>query len=101
MLKAWIAVMAFVLAGSGPCAKPAATPKPGDPVTIHGKLTGEGVECPAMRDAAGTLYTLSGSLGAFKAGDEVCVKGRVAEVSTCMQGVTLTVEWIKPRSECP
>lgn len=65
-----------------------------DLVTVRGTLTGEGVECQALRTAEGELYTLTGDLGGFGVGDEVEVAGRVARFSICMQGTTLTVESI-------
>lgn len=64
-------------------------------ITVTGRLTGEGVECQAFRAKNGTLYTLAGNLRGFKAGDRVRVVGRVAEISTCMQGTTLSVESIR------
>lgn len=63
-------------------------------LTVRGKLTDEGVECPAMRGEDGKLYTLTGDLKGLRPGDEVCVRGRVAEISYCMQGTTLTIEHI-------
>jgi hypothetical protein len=69
-------------------------------VQVTGTLTTEGVECPALRGTDGKLYTLSGDLKGYKVGDEVCVSGRPAEVSVCMQGITLAVESIRPASEC-
>jgi hypothetical protein len=69
-------------------------PAAGGIYTIRGTLTAEGVECPALRSEAGTLFTLSGSLAGFRPGDRVCVRGRAAEMSTCQQGITLQVEWI-------
>ncbi len=68
--------------------------RPGRRLTVTGRLTGEGVECQALRSKNGVLYTLTGKLGRFKAGDRVRVVGRVAEMSTCMQGTTLVVESI-------
>lgn len=69
---------------------PTAKPKPGETLSLVGKLTAEGVECPAFRDDDNTLYTLMGDLKSWlKAGDRVCVTGTVVEVSTCMQGTTL------------
>ena len=65
---------------------------------IEGKLTDEGVECPAMRGADGTLYTLAGDLEGFKAGDEVWVEGEVAEMSICQQGTTIAVDRIGRRA---
>jgi len=70
-------------------------------LTVKGRLTTEGVECQALRGQDGQLYTLSGSVGDFKAGDRVCVKGRRVEASQCMQGITLTVEWIGLARWCP
>lgn len=99
-MRSLLAIALLVLTSAGPCA-PAAPPDTNESLTIRGRLTDEGVECPAMRDGAGALYTLAGSIGAFHAGDSVCVRGRRAEVSHCMQGITLTVEWVRPASECP
>jgi hypothetical protein len=70
-------------------------------VVIRGRLTEEGVECPTLRDRNGVLYSLSGSLGDYKAGDRVCVKGRKLEQSVCQKGVTLSVEWIGLSRWCP
>ena len=64
-------------------------------LTVTGRLTDEGVECQALRSNNGVLYTLSGNLRGFKAGDKVRVVGKVSEVSTCQQGTTLSVETIK------
>lgn len=66
---------------------------------VTGRLTDEGVECPALRTAEGALFTLAGPTGGAAAGDEVCVCGRPAEMSTCMQGRTLSVSYIG--STCP
>ena len=60
-------------------------------ITVTGRLTREGVECQAFRSKNGILYTLTGNLRGFKAGDRVRVVGRVAQMSTCMQGTTLSV----------
>ena len=90
----------LALTSAGPCG-PAAPRDTTGTLTIRGRLTDEGVECPAMRDAHGVLYTLAGSIGDFHAGDSVCVRGHRAEVSYCMQGITLTVEWVRPARECP
>ena len=61
---------------------------------VLGKLTDEGIECAAMRGDDGKLYTLLGDLKGHRPGDTVCVRGRVAEISFCMQGTTLAVEQI-------
>lgn len=63
-------------------------------VTLRGTLTDEGVECPAMRGDDGRLYTLVGDLSKVEAGDRVELRGKRAEMSTCMQGVTIEVESI-------
>ena len=68
-------------------------------MTIRGRLTDEGVECPAMRDEQGILYTLSGDLGSFRPGDQVCVRGRTVEMSICQQGVTIAV--VSIAKSCP
>jgi hypothetical protein len=65
-------------------------------VEVTGTLTNEGVECQAMRSDDGKLYTLTGDLKGFKVGDKVRVVGTVAEVSTCMQGITVSVTKIQP-----
>lgn len=64
-------------------------------VRVTGRLTGEGVECQALRGDDGRLYTLTGDLKGFKTGDRVTVEGTVAEISICMQGTTLGVTSIE------
>ena len=63
-------------------------------VRIEGTLTDEGVECQAMRPLGGEVYTLTGDLSGYAAGDEVWVEGSIAESSFCMQGITIEVERI-------
>lgn len=63
-------------------------------VCVKGKLTDEGVECQALRTADNELYTLVGDLQGFQVGDEVYVSGTIAEFSFCMQGTTISVDWI-------
>lgn len=72
----------------------AAAPGAGE-VRVVGRLTDEGVECPALRGDDGRLYTLAGDTGGFKPGDRVTVTGTVAEMSTCMQGTTISVRSIE------
>ncbi len=67
-------------------------------VLRRGQLTDEGVECPALRGDDGVLYTLTGSLAEFKAGDDVVVEGTLPEASICMQGTTIQVVRIEERS---
>ncbi len=65
------------------------------PLTIRGVLTDEGATCQALRDRRGRLYTLAGIPSGFSEGDVVQVRGRVAEVSICQQGTTISVERIR------
>ena len=69
--------------------------EPNSSITVIGTLTEEGVECQAMRSLDDNkLYTLTGNLQGFKNGDKVEVTGKIAEVSICMQGTTITVDKI-------
>lgn len=70
---------------------------PGDAVSVHGELTEEGVECPALRGPFGMLYTLVVSDMEHSPGTEVMVEGTIAGASICMQGTTIDVETIEPR----
>ncbi|HEX2190478.1 MAG TPA: DUF5818 domain-containing protein [Longimicrobiaceae bacterium] len=63
-------------------------------VRITGRLTDEGVECPALRGDDGQLYTLAGDTGGYGPGDRVTVAGTVAETSFCMQGTTISLRTI-------
>lgn len=85
-------VFACAFEGQGPAR---GRDKGGKPIQVRGILTGEGVECQALRSAEGRLYTLTGDLGGFKTGDKVRVKGEIAQVSTCQQGITIAVEKIQ------
>ena len=73
----------------------AGSQRSGRRIVVTGRLTGEGVECQSFRSRRGVLYTLTGNLRGFKRGDRVRIVGRVAEMSTCMQGTTLSVESIR------
>jgi uncharacterized protein YciI len=83
-------------ASPGAAVEPRTAAQESKPITVTGKLTNEGVECKAMRGDDGKLYTLTGDLKGFRTGDRVKVTGRIAEMSTCMQGTTLGVEKIEP-----
>ena len=67
----------------------------GQMINVRGTLTGEGVECQALRGDDGELYTLTGDLSGFEDGDRVKVRGTIAEVSICQQGTTIEVQSIK------
>lgn len=72
-----------------------------EPITVQGEIQA-GVECPMLKVAANRFYSLGGDLSGFKAGDKVCVRGRLAEVSYCMAGEgTIAVEAIGPAGDCP
>lgn len=62
-----------------------------DRITVSGVVTGEGVECPALRGNDGRLYTLAGNVGDLEPGDRIQVQGQRAEVSFCQQGTTIDV----------
>ena len=67
--------------------------QPGNP-PIEGVLTNEGVECPALRANDGKLYTLTGDLRGFKPRDRVCIVPNYIQMTYCMQGTTVHVDWI-------
>jgi hypothetical protein len=94
-----VAVLALATAcASSPAAPPEIeveeTPAGVAAVKVPGRLTGEGVECQALRADDGTLYTLLGDLKGFKTGDPVVVEGTPVQISFCMQGTTLQVRQI-------
>jgi hypothetical protein len=66
-----------------------------DMLTVQGVITDEGIECLALRGDDGTLYTLVGPLPDLVPGDRVRVHGRRAEMSVCMQGVTIEVAGVE------
>ena len=65
-------------------------------VTVVGRLTGEGVECQALRGDDGQLYTLLGGIGTLPVDTRVRVTGDRLEFSTCQQGITIRVRSISP-----
>lgn len=77
--------------------RPGRGPGDGDRMTISGTVTGEGVECPAVRADDGRLYTLAGDVGDLEPGDRVQVQGQRAEVSYCQQGTTIEVSRYRTR----
>ena len=68
---------------------------PNGEVRLEGVIGDEGVECLAMRGDDDALYTLTGEVGTPAPGTRVVVEGRVAEMSTCQQGLTLEVREIR------
>jgi hypothetical protein len=92
-------VIVMSAAGAEPRAvsEPFVVGAPGDSISVQGRLTDEGVECPAMRGPAGELYTLAISDLEYGPGTEVRVEGTIAEVATCMQGTTIQVSSIQRR----
>src|ERR671930_274678 len=93
---ALLPIATLALLGASRCEKPPEDAHLEPLVIVKGTLTGEGVECPALRDQGGILYTLAGSIGSFRTGDRVCVKGHRVPVSSCQQGITIAVDWIGP-----
>lgn len=78
-----------------------AEPATGKSLRVKGELT-EGAECPILVTSDGRRLALGGDLGGFKAGQRVCVRGRLVEASICMAGdATLAIEAIGPEIECP
>lgn len=89
-------LVAFTLTGAG-CAHS----RPDGRLTIRGELV-SGAECPMIVANDGRRYSVTGSLGPFKIGDRVCIRGEVAEMSICMAGEsTVAIESIAPEHECP
>ena len=71
--------------------------KEGNPVTIIGRLTNEGVECQALRGDDGQLYTLlGGESGDLPVDARVSVVGERLDFSSCQQGITIRVRSISP-----
>jgi len=73
----------------------------GEQLFLEGRLTDEGVECPAFRSDDDELYTLTGDLGGFGPGDPVRIVAEPVAVSTCMQGTTVNVLEISAIEEEP
>jgi hypothetical protein len=69
----------------------AGMPAEGEQLFLEGRLTDEGVECPAFRSDDDELYTLTGDLGGFGPGDRVRIVGEPVAISPCMQGTTVNV----------
>lgn len=101
-----VALLTGLLVVGGTTAVPAAqstkpdkdapkTGKPTENVTLTGQLTDGGVECQAFRADDGTVYTLTGELGGFKAGDRVTIDAAPVDISTCQQGTTLRIVSIR------
>jgi hypothetical protein len=93
---AWITIALVASIWGCTEAKPPLTgpAPPGNSLRVQGRLTAEGVECPALRGDDGRLYTLTGDLKGFSIGDRVLVEGTLAQISFCMQGTTLQVRSI-------
>ncbi len=66
---------------------------------VEGRMTDEGVTCPAMRSDDDTLYTLIGhdDLDDLEPGDRIHVEGTEPEMSICQQGITLEVTRLERR----
>jgi hypothetical protein len=64
-------------------------------VRLEGTITDEGTTCVAMRGPHDELFTLGGDLGNLAPGDRVVVVATIAEMSLCMQGLTLAVREVR------
>lgn len=73
----------------------------GKRICVRGRLTGEGVECQALRGADGKLFTLGKPKVRAKGGIAVCACGRLVGVSVCMQGTTIAVTEMRLPDDCP
>lgn len=60
-------------------------------IFLEGKLTDEGVECPAFRSDEDELYTLTGDLEGHGPGERVRIVAIPMAMSTCMQGTTVEI----------
>ncbi len=65
----------------------------GERIEVTGVLR-NGPECPIIRAEDGEVYSLTGDLGDFGAGDQVRIVGRTVEVSICTRGTTIQVRRI-------
>ena len=70
-------------------------------ICVRGRLTGEGVECQALRGDDGTLYTIGKPKVTAKTGVGVCACGRLVSASVCMQGTTIAVTEMRHPDDCP
>ena len=76
-------------------------PRGGEVLVVRGELSA-GAECLMVTSSDGRRYSVTGNPGAFKIGDRVCIRGRVAEASICMAGeATVSIEAIGPENDCP
>lgn len=94
-------IIGWILAATAlGCANTSHLVKPGKEIATRGRLVA-GAECPMLETTDGHHYSLAGSLGSFKIGDLVCVRGKTADTSICMAGdATLTIESIDAESAC-
>jgi len=97
-------IAAIIVALNASCASAGPIARDGV-IEIVGTLTDQGIECPLLQGDDGQGYTLAGpgptdNLGDLGPGARLCVRGRLAEVSFCMQGITVAVEWLGPAEEC-
>lgn len=64
--------------------------------TLNAVMTSEGVECPAVREADGSLYTIPSMPHSFEEGDKlniIVANPIIPFASFCQQGET--IEWIR------
>jgi len=77
----------------------------GSTLTINTVMTSEGVECPAVRGADGTLYTIPSMPQTFEAGAKLNImiaNPIIPFASFCQQGQTLDwlrIDWISAKGD--
>ena len=96
-----VLVSAVALMSCRPEGSDSAALEPGKVVAMRGTL-GAGTECPTLTVEGGRMFSLAGDLGRFQAGDQVCVRGTIAEMSICMAGeATISVTSVAAADSCP
>ena len=81
------------------------TPLADSTLTLNTVMTSEGVECPAVRGADGTLYTIPSMPQTFEAGAKLNImiaNPIIPFASFCQQGQTLDwlrIDWISAKGD--
>lgn len=63
-------------------------------IELTGTLIPGGVECQLFQADSGDKYTIVGDLNGIKNGDKVRLTGEVAQISHCMQEITIIIKTI-------
>jgi hypothetical protein len=101
MTRSTVLLVLLLALTLGSRCRPSAPPEPGATIAVSGRIE-SGVECPMLNARDGRRYALAGPLGRFGIGDDVCVRGTIAEVSYCMAGdAVIAVSVVSPPDSCP